>query len=210
MKADPILSELASKVKQFERVAHQKAHEREQALMDKYGAEECVEQKRKLRISFHSEEEINDLKHDLTYKMSVRNVLGLRHSDDWIFNLNIGNVMHLSLMGAEELNAKLETTHELCKDSMLEKIVLVSVSYFCIGTEMRFLMQKSGSSFSKKDSEAFHAKALHISALFLPQDCPLVTHIVNSYAKNYLKDKPAKRASEAPRPKSKQAASPGR
>lgn len=123
--------------------------------------------------------------------MSVRNVLGLRHSEDWIFNLNIGNVMHLSLMGAEELNAKLENTHELCKDSMLEKIVLVSVSYFCIGTEMRFLMQKQNSTISKRDSEAFHAKALHISSLFLPHDCPLVIHIVNSYVKNYLKDKKA-------------------
>ena len=78
--------------------------------------------------------------------MSVRNVLGLRLADDWIFNLNIGNVMHLSLMGTEELNTKQETTHELCKDSMLEKIVLVCVAYFCVGTEMRFIMQKSGSS----------------------------------------------------------------
>lgn len=121
--------------------------------------------------------------------MSVRNVLGLRHSEDWIFNLNIGNVMHLSLMGIEELNAKLETTHELCKDSMLEKIVLVSVAYFCIGTEMRFLMQKQSSAFTKKDSETFHAKALHISSLFLPHDCPLVMHIVNSYTKNYIKEK---------------------
>lgn len=72
--------------------------------------------------------------------MNVWNNLGLRHNDDWIFNLNIGNVMHLSLMGAEELNATLENNHELCKDSMLEKIVLISVAYFCIGTEMRFLM----------------------------------------------------------------------
>jgi len=48
--------------------------------------------------------------------------------------------MHLSLMGSEELNAKLEPTHELCKDAMLEKIVLLSVAYFCIGTEMRFLL----------------------------------------------------------------------
>jgi hypothetical protein len=72
--------------------------------------------------------------------MSVRNSLGLKHNDDWIFNLNIGNVMHLSLMGTEELNSKLENSHELCKDSMLEKIVLICVSYFCIGTEMRFLL----------------------------------------------------------------------
>jgi len=125
--------------------------------------------------------------------MSVRNVLGLRHSEDWIFNLNIGNVMHLSLMGVEELNAKLENTHELCKDSMLEKIVLVSVAYFCIGTEMRFLMQKSSTSFNKRDSEAFHAKALHISTVFLPPDCPLVQHVVNSYLKNYIKDKKSAR-----------------
>jgi hypothetical protein len=50
----------------------------------------------------------------------VRNALGVRHhffskgqdsnstgasgGGDWIYNLNIGNVMHLSLMGAEEIN----------------------------------------------------------------------------------------------------------
>ncbi len=57
--------------------------------------------------------------------------------------------MHLSLMGAEEINDNSQnaksleqTTHELGKDSMLEKIVLVSVAYFCIATEMRFLMNK--------------------------------------------------------------------
>jgi hypothetical protein len=52
-------------------------------------------------------------------------------------------------MGAEEINDSSQntksleqTTHELGKDSMLEKIVLVSVAYFCIATEMRFLMNK--------------------------------------------------------------------
>lgn len=150
------------------------------------------------------------------FKISVRNNLGLRQQDDWIFNLNIGNVMHLSLMGTDELapinmengnvanvscdepltgKDKVETSHELCKDAMLEKIVLISVAYFCIATEMRFLMQKrrgssQQSSVSKKDSEMYHAKALHISSLFLPGDCPLVQHISQSYNKNYLKDKP--------------------
>jgi hypothetical protein len=27
----------------------------------------------------------------------------VRQQDDWIYNLNIGNVMHLSLMGTDEL-----------------------------------------------------------------------------------------------------------
>jgi hypothetical protein len=118
--------------------------------------------------------------------------------------------MHLSLMGAEEINdnnnskSLEQTTHELCKDSMLEKIVLVSVAYFCIATEMRFLMQKTGGgnknfgqnkgtssqyNFNKQDSEAFHAQALQISSLFLPNECPLVAHIIKSYKRNYLKDK---------------------
>jgi hypothetical protein len=98
--------------------------------------------------------------------------------------------MHLALMTSDELldntlssggEGKLgyeQTTHELGKDSMLEKIVLVSVAYFCIATEMRFIManknlppSKSGQNitkhgggnlpggqwFNKQDSEAFHA-----------------------------------------------------
>ena len=64
---------------------------------------------------------------------------------------------------------------------MLEKIVLISVSYFCIATEMRFIMQKQDNhkhtSVTKKDSEMYHAKALHISSVFLPKDCPLVMHV---------------------------------
>ena len=123
--------------------------------------------------------------------------------------------MHLSLMGAEEINDNSQnaksleqTTHELGKDSMLEKIVLVSVAYFCIATEMRFLMnkqqqmqqsninQRNGNKshhqqYSKHDSEAFHAQALQISSLFLPSECPLVAHIIRSYKRNYLKDKKA-------------------
>ena len=75
---------------------------------------------------------------------------------------------------------------------MLEKIVLISASYFCIATEMRYILQKQpnkSSTIGKKDSEMFHAKALHISSLFLPKECPLVQHIQQSYVRNYLKEK---------------------
>lgn len=49
--------------------------------------------------------------------MTVRNVLGLKHQDDWIYNLNIGNVMHLSPMDSDEIAVKLEKTHEMNKDA---------------------------------------------------------------------------------------------
>jgi len=47
--------------------------------------------------------------------------------------------MHLSPMNLDELHTKLEITHELNRDAMLEKIVLITVSYFVLGTEYRFL-----------------------------------------------------------------------
>jgi hypothetical protein len=58
---------------------------------------------------------------------------------------------------------------------MLEKVVLISAAYFCIATEMRFLESESSDDclFTTKDAETFHAKALHIALLFLPEQCPL-------------------------------------
>lgn len=47
--------------------------------------------------------------------------------------------MHLLPMSLEELNLHVDNSHELSRDAMLEKIILLSVSYFCVGTELRFL-----------------------------------------------------------------------
>lgn len=69
----------------------------------------------------------------------MKTILGVKEQDDWIFNLNIGNVMHLLPMSLEELNLHIDNSHELSRDAMLEKIILLSVSYFCVGTELRFL-----------------------------------------------------------------------
>src|SRR6056300_553275 len=64
---------------------------------------------------------------------NVKTILGVKDQDDWIFNLNIGNVMHLLPMSLEELNLHVDNSHELSRDAMLEKIILLSVSYFCVG-----------------------------------------------------------------------------
>lgn len=59
-----------------------------------------------------------------------------------------------------------------------------------MGTEIRFLMSKSDEKLNhRKDSEMWHAKALHTSSVFLPSDCPLVSHVTSSYIKHHLKPK---------------------
>ena len=98
--------------------------------------------------------------------------------------------MHLSPMNLDELHSKLEITHELNWDAILEKIVLVAVAYFCLGTELRFMATKDS---DKRDdhlceSDLWHSKSLRIACKFLPaqQNCPLVDHIIASYNKHHL------------------------
>ena len=125
----------------------------------------------------------------------MRNTLGLEQPDDWIYGLNIGNVMQLSLMSIDDLASSSnsmndtmhETSHDLLKDAMLEKVILIGVAYFCIATEMRLMSQTKKN--ARKESECYHAKAVHLSSIFLPKECPLVQHLASSYKRNYMKDK---------------------
>jgi hypothetical protein len=174
--------------------------------------EECLEGKILEHWFPGGEKEMDELRNKNDMKLNVRNILGIRHQDDWIFNLNIGNVMHLATMSTEELTSKLDASHELNRDAMLEKIVLLTVSSFCVATEMRFLAMKEEherdsnappiapsmievSAQSKKlssmieqkrkGSELWHTKACRTGCTFLTNDCPLVTHIINNFKKHH-------------------------
>jgi len=58
--------------------------------------------------------------------------------------------MHLLPMSLEELNLYLDNSHELSRDAMLEKIILLTVSYFCVGTELRFIHSSESTTKSGK------------------------------------------------------------
>ena len=73
---------------------------------------------------------------------------------------------------------------------LLEKVVLIVVSLFCVGTEIRFLRQKAKDlKYELLDSDVYHARALLTASLYLPDDCPLLEHITSSYCKNHLNAK---------------------
>lgn len=52
-----------------------------------------------MKLRFETEEEVDRLRKDQNFKLNVRNSLGVKSSEDWIFNLYIGNVMHLNPLG---------------------------------------------------------------------------------------------------------------
>lgn len=162
-----------------------------------------AELKKRVRVSFGNEEEIDCVRKDARHKLNMRNALGLKSPDDWIFNLNIGNVMHLSPLGINDLRPN--GSERRVRDLLLEQIVNLAVAYFCVGTELRFLHAKvDRQRFPRKDAEMWHAKALHTSSYFLPSECPLVSHIINSYSKHHLRVKVQVRRVENEREEARQ------
>lgn len=53
---------------------------------------------------FSSLQQIQNLKANRKFKINVRNTLGVKDHNNWIYNLNIGNVMNLTPMNSDELN----------------------------------------------------------------------------------------------------------
>jgi|LakMenEpi03Aug12_release.lakeMendotaPanAssembly.Ray.scaffolds.fasta_scaffold4087204_1 hypothetical protein len=70
-------------------------------------------EKKHLKISFQTFEEMNKLQMEEKFKIKSRSNLGLKNygADDWIFSFNIGNIMHLQTLSFDELsNAKIVST----------------------------------------------------------------------------------------------------
>ena len=124
---------------------------------------------------------INDMKRDKTFKISKRNILGVKSKGDWVDDTNIGNVMRITPIKLDEFNVPLEPYGEINKDSLLEKVILLGICYFSLSTELR-LIDENLCKFNI-ESERIHAKAVEIACMYLPPTCPLVEHVSNSYLK---------------------------
>ncbi len=127
---------------------------------------------------------IDEMKRAKQFKIKPRSILGLKSKEDWIFNINIGNVMHLSPLSLEDLAMSPQVAHEICRDALYEKIIMLAIGYFSLATECRFIFAEDSSEFCQAESRYWHKAAVELVCTFLPVDCPLVGHIVNSYEKH--------------------------
>ena len=107
-----------------------------------------------------------------------------------MYLLNIGNIMQITPLTIHDLHSRASIEVELARDSIIEKISFLAVSYFCVSTELRFLVNMRDNPNVdpvqvKAESEYWHGKALEISCSFLPSESPLVSHIHQSYKKHH-------------------------
>ena len=103
--------------------------------------------------------------------------------DDWIKLLNIDNIMYLSALNYDDLDLESDPKYELLRDSILEKVIMLSVAYFSLATELRHL---SKDKYNKKtNGEYYLFNAINLTLLFLPVSCPIIRHFILTYHKNY-------------------------
>jgi len=120
----------------------------------------------------------------------MRTLLGYLNQNEWLYLLNIGNIMQITPLTVQDLYASSSLEVELSRDSILEKVSFLAVSYFCVSTEIRFIVQLKedpnvDAVAKRKESEFWHGKALEVSCTFLPSESPLVSHILTSYQKHH-------------------------
>jgi tetratricopeptide (TPR) repeat protein len=132
----------------------------------------------------------NNKKVNKKIEPDMRIVLGYLNQLEMIANLNIGNIMQIVPIKIEDLLSVPRNETEFNRASFIDKISLLWVAYFCISTEIRFIIQlKEDETFDEKtkneESEYWHAKSLEISWTFLPSDWPLLNHILLSYQKHH-------------------------
>ena len=69
----------------------------------------------------------------------MKNLLGYLNQSEWIYSLNIGNIMQVAPLTLPDFLSTNSLSVELTREYVLEKICFLCVSYFCLGTEFRFL-----------------------------------------------------------------------
>jgi len=98
--------------------------------------------------------------------------------------------MSITPVQLEDLASLRRNEQELDRFAFLETVSFLCVGYFCVSTEIRFIIQlkEEISSFKNFDvalksdeSEYWHTKSLEVACSFLPSDCPLLNHILLSY-----------------------------
>ena len=123
----------------------------------------------------------------LSKPFSIRNFFGFCQTNDWCSNANMSSIMQISPLTLQDILSTTDKELELTRESILEKITLILVAYFCVSTEKKFLSQlnEANGKVYGEQSEFWHAKVLELACHFLPSECPLLGHIFASYQKNY-------------------------
>ena len=150
---------------------------------------ESNENKKNVFNSFdnYRQSEIKQFKYKNSLLNKVRYIFGgIIKPGDWIKVITIDNILVLSPLNSEDLDLDSDSRYELLKDTILEKIVMLAVSYFCVSREMNILSKDKNN--IKINGAYYLYKAIELSFMFLPVSCPIINVFISNYYKKYGQD----------------------
>lgn len=91
----------------------------------------------------------------------MRHLMGYLNQNLYHDYLNITHIMRLKKMDFRDLYGIRSPDLMLTRENLIERIMLTITSYFCMGTELRFLKVAKEEGFEEtKDDELWHGKSL--------------------------------------------------
>ena len=162
--------------KKFSKIFYEKLIENEPIIISLYKTIiECsnnFKQGKNINKEIFTKEKIFSFISNKETKISTRNILGIIKNDDWLNLFNIGNIMFLYAMSYDDLDLDSDPKYELLRDAIIEKILMLTVAFFSIANELRFINNKND------NGAYYHSKSVEIACSFLPCTCPIVKHIL--------------------------------
>ena len=114
---------------------------------------------------------------------------------EWLMGFQIGDMMIIDYLDFNELKSRTGIDDEISVDLLLEKICFLTISAYCIGTEMRMLSNQKFSKYVINDAKEFYGISAKY-AEFLPRNSLLYTHINLTYTKHFGEVKAEKKIKE--------------
>ena len=72
-------------------------------------------------------------------EIDMRNMLGFMNQSLYHDQMNITNIMKLKRLDFRDIFGVRSPDLLLTRESIMERVILLVTSYFCMGTELRFL-----------------------------------------------------------------------
>ncbi|CAD8108515.1 unnamed protein product [Paramecium sonneborni] len=126
---------------------------------------------------------LNSQHNDKSLKQSIsklyqRSMIGLLNENEWLISFNVSNIMHIRLLTYEEVCLKGEILYEFSQKVLTEKLILLSMAYFSLASETRYLKNEQKSQF-------YHLKSIYIVSDVLPDNSPYLDHLIQSFCTHY-------------------------
>jgi len=116
----------------------------------------------------------------------IRTALGVKHYPEWVKTYSIADVMIIKPVTARELRSSSKLYKEYTNDSLVHVVCLLAVSYFCMGTELKYLQTTQPFDFkSDNEIEQTQLKSQELLNAFVPPNCPLLNHINESHQSRF-------------------------